>query len=46
MQRFELVRLRNDPIFGLINQKKILQADKNIRSHRLKETAQYKEAME
>ena len=40
------MRLRHDPIFGLINQKKILQADKNIKSHRLKETTQYKEAME
>ena len=46
LQNFEILRLTNDPILGGINKKKILEADKKIKTDRLKKEDGYKAVME
>ena len=46
LQTFEILRLTNDPILGGINKKKIMEADKKIKTDRMKKEDGYKAVME
>ena len=46
LQNFEILRLTNDPILGGINKKKIMEADKKIKTDRMKKEDGYKSVME
>ena len=46
LQNFEILRLTNDPILGGINKKKIMEADKKIKTDRMKKEDGYKAVME